>query len=62
MSDCQKYSLSMTYLRMRDGYTNWVFFSDDEENTIDKAGEIMSVLKNDTASDGQTMYQILWEV
>jgi len=59
LSDCQKYTLSLTYLFLRDGYKNWIGITmSPGRNTVRR---IQDALRSDLISGGKTMYEIIWE-
>jgi chemotaxis protein histidine kinase CheA len=59
LSDCQKYTLSLTYLILRDGYTYWHGIAIDPDRKTVRT--IQNVLRSDLISGGKTMYEIIWE-
>ncbi len=61
LSDCQKYTLSLTYLILRDGYEDWRGIAMDPNANRNTVRDVQNELRSDVVTGGETMYEILWE-
>ncbi len=61
LSDCQKYTLSLTYLMLRDGYEDWRGIAMDPNANRNTVRDVQNELRSDVVTGGETMYEILWE-
>jgi hypothetical protein len=61
LSDCQKYTLSLTYLMLRDGYDLWDDIAMDPNANRNTVRDVQNALRSEVIPGGRTMYEIIWD-